>query len=113
MKRKFINMVPKVWGEERWIVNKDFCGKLMILKKGYRCSMHFHKNKEETFYIAKGKVLLELDNKDYIMHSGDCIDIKPGSKHRFTGMEKSEIYEFSTHHDDNDSYRLTQSEKVI
>jgi len=33
-------------------------------------------------------------------------------KHRFTGLENSEIMEFSTHHEDEDSYRDELSGKV-
>jgi len=100
-----IKIVPKKWGEERWLVNRDYCGKLLILKKGFRCSMHHHKNKDETFYINKGKVLLELDGKKTIMKPGQAQLVMPGQKHRFTGLEDSEIIEFSTHHEDSDSYR--------
>jgi quercetin dioxygenase-like cupin family protein len=105
-------IVPKVWGEERWIVNRDYCGKLLILKKGFRCSMHHHKNKDETFYINKGKVLLELEGNKIIMKLGQAQLIKPNQKHRFTGLEDSEIIEFSTHHEDSDSYRGELSGKV-
>ena len=28
-------VVPKAWGEEHWIVNREYCGKKMILKQGY------------------------------------------------------------------------------
>ena len=104
--------VKKVWGKEIWIVNRDYCGKKLILNKGYRCSMHHHKNKDETFYILKGKVLMETDNKKQIMTEGDSIIIAPNTKHRFTGLENSEIIEFSTHHEDEDSYRDELSGKV-
>ncbi|MBD3164398.1 cupin domain-containing protein [Candidatus Woesearchaeota archaeon] len=100
-----IKIVPKAWGEEKWIVNRDYCGKILILKKGFRCSMHHHKNKDETFYISKGKVLLEYDGKKSIMKPGQAQLIEPNKKHRFTGLEDSEIIEFSTHHEDSDSYR--------
>jgi len=102
-------VVPKVWGEEHWIVNENYCGKKLILKKGFRCSMHKHKLKDETFYITKGKVLLELKDTKKILCSGDSQRIKPEEFHRFTGLEDSEIIEFSTHHEDNDSYRIEES----
>src|SRR3989338_8144132 len=104
--------VPKVWGKEVWIVNKDYCGKKLVLNKGYRCSIHHHKIKDETFYIIKGKVLLEANNKSAIMLPGDSILIEPKTKHRFTGLEDSEIIEFSTHHEDSDSYRDELSGKI-
>ena len=104
--------VKKEWGKEIWIVNRDYCGKKLILNKGFRCSMHYHKNKDETFYILNGKVLLEIGMQKNIMLPGDSILIKPGQKHRFTGLEYSEIMEFSTHHEDSDSYREELSGKV-
>ena len=107
-----IKIVPKVWGEERWIVNRDYCGKLLILRKGFRCSMHHHKNKDETFYINKGKVLMESGGKKMIMKPGDALLIEPNNTHRFTGLEDSEIVEFSTYHEDSDSYRDELSGEV-
>ena len=104
--------VKKVWGKEIWIVNRDYCGKKLILNKGFRCSMHYHKLKDETFYLLSGKVLLEIGIKRRIMLPGDSMLIKPYQKHRFTGLEDSEIIEFSTHHDDSDSYRDEVSGKV-
>jgi quercetin dioxygenase-like cupin family protein len=107
-----IKVVPKEWGEERWIVNRDYCGKLLILKKGYRCSLHHHRIKDETFYVSKGRVLMECDGEAMIMKPGDALLIEPNTKHRFTGLEDSEIFEFSTHHEDSDSYRDELSGQV-
>ena len=107
-----IKIVPKEWGEERWIVNRDYCGKLLILKQGFRCSLHYHKIKDETFYINKGKVLMECAGQTLIMKPGDALLIEPNMKHRFTGLEDSEILEFSTHHEDSDSYRDEVSGKI-
>jgi len=104
--------VKKEWGKEIWIVNRDYCGKKLILNKGFRCSMHYHKNKDETFYILRGKVLMETGNKKQIIIPGHSILITPNTKHRFTGLEDSEIIEFSTHHDDSDSYRDEVSGKI-
>jgi len=102
----FINEVEKVWGKEEWIVNnKDYCGKRLLLNKGFKCSLHRHKNKHETFFVSKGKVFFEIEEVSKILNVGDVQEIKPGEKHRFTGLEDSEIYEFSTHHEDDDSYR--------
>ncbi|MFH1642687.1 MAG: cupin domain-containing protein [Nanoarchaeota archaeon] len=105
-------IIKKVWGYEELIVNREYCGKKLVLKKGFRCSIHHHKIKDETFYIIKGKVLIELNNKKQILVPGDSVLIKPGEKHRFTGLEYSEIIEFSTHHKDSDSYRDSESGPV-
>ena len=111
-----MKIVPKVWGEEHWIVNNDkYCGKKLVLKKGFRCSIHHHKIKDETFYIIKGKVLMEFGEnceKKKVMKPGDSMHIPPNLWHRFTGIEDSEIIEFSTKHMEEDSYRKMQSGKV-
>lgn len=116
-KDQLLNYVEKVWGYEEWIANSEnYCGKKLVLKKGFSCSMHHHKIKDETFYVASGKVLLEMElngeQSSRIMTSGDVQHIKIGMWHRFIGIEDSEIFEFSTFHKDSDSYRRTQSGKV-
>ena len=51
------HFVPKGWGYEDWLVNKDeYCGKLLFIKKNKKFSWHYHKLKDETFYIHTGKV---------------------------------------------------------
>ena len=102
----------KVWGKEVWICNTLlYCGKILHLKKGYRCSIHHHEIKDEVFYILKGRVYLEVDGEKYTMEVGDAIRITPGLRHRFTGILNSEILEVSTQHFEDDSYRTTQSER--
>jgi len=53
MEEQKVKHVEKVWGSEDWIVNREYCGKVLNLNKGFRCSMHYHKNKDETFYVVK------------------------------------------------------------
>ena len=107
-----IHREKKLWGEEQWIVNKEYCGKKLILKKNHRCSMHSHKKKDEVFYLQSGKVLLEMDGKSYVMKPGDFVHVQTGLPHRFTGLADSEIMEFSTTHDEADSYRSELSGHV-
>jgi D-beta-D-heptose 7-phosphate kinase/D-beta-D-heptose 1-phosphate adenosyltransferase len=103
-------IVPKVWGEEEWIVNNEkYCGKILRLKKGYFSSYHFHKTKEETFNVLKGLVRFKLEDDELVLGPGDSIHIKPGQKHMFEGLEDSEIMEVSTTHLEEDVVRLTQS----
>jgi quercetin dioxygenase-like cupin family protein len=103
----------KVWGHEEWIVNTPlYCGKFLYLKKGKRCSIHYHKNKDETFYILEGEVLMEVNGKEKVMRKGESEHITPMTKHRFSGLKDSIIIEFSTHHEESDSYRLEESGDV-
>ena len=112
MENTVIEIYPKVWGEEHWIVNKEYCGKKLILKKGHRCSIHWHEIKDEVFYIISGLVLMEVNSDIIVLRPGMRQYIKPRDKHRFTGLLDSEIMEFSTTHMEEDSYRDEPSGKV-
>jgi quercetin dioxygenase-like cupin family protein len=108
MKVRDIEVHPKVWGEEHWIVNDDgfnYCGKKLCLKKKFRCSLHEHRVKAETFYVIKGCVVVEDSEGWEFLKTGDAYTVPVGSIHRFNGIEDSEIIEFSTFHREEDSYR--------
>ena len=55
--RKPVQIVPKGWGREVWIANNDlYCGKILEIRRGKRCSLHFHKLKTESFYLRVGRL---------------------------------------------------------
>lgn len=99
--------VPKPWGKEIWMSNNEFyCGKKLYINKGKRTSLHFHKNKHESFYIEKGRVLLEIENEKRLMKEGDTIRIPRNTHHRINALDDSVIIEISTHHEDSDYHRI-------
>ena len=109
---------PKGWGKEVWMVNNElYCGKLLHVLKGKRCSIHYHKKKDETFYLLKGKILLELYEEGYpkkptstIFSEGDAIHIPIGLSHQFIAREDATIIEISTQHFEDDSIRLVKGD---
>jgi len=103
----------KNWGNELWIANTSlYCGKILNLNEGWQCSIHFHKVKDETFYILGGIVVMGAYDEEIVMKPGDTLRIVPGTKHCFTGLKDSKIIEISTHHEEGDSYRIVESRKV-
>jgi mannose-6-phosphate isomerase-like protein (cupin superfamily) len=103
----------KVWGYETWIVNnEEYCGKFLHLKKNHRCSTHYHKKKDETFYCMGGNVLMELGGDVFVLIPGEAVRVQREVPHRFTGLTDSVIIEFSTQHFEDDSYRSSKSEKL-
>lgn len=105
-----VKTVEKVWGTELWIANGPlYCGKLLTLRKGFHCSLHRHPVKDETFYLRSGKVFFELGGKVVVMSPGQSVHVPPGTWHRFTGLEDSEIFEVSTQHSDDDVERMEPS----
>jgi len=103
----------KFWGGELWIANNEkYCGKILYLKKDHHCSFHYHKIKDETFYILKGTVIMSIDKDTIIMNEGDVQHIPTGLTHQFIGITDAEILEVSTQHFEDDSYRLSKSGRI-
>ncbi len=114
---KPIHREEKGWGYEIWIHNSvDYCGKVLVLERGKKCSLHHHIQKKETFYIQSGKLMMKIVKKtgeetSFVMEKGDVLEIAPGLKHQFIGIaEKTEIMEFSTQHFESDSIRTEKGD---
>ena len=113
-----MKFVKKGWGHEKWIVNKpQYCGKLLFFKKGKKCSWHYHKIKDEVFYLQSGKMLVKYsddDNiklaKELVLNPGESFHIYVGLRHQMMAIEESELFEFSTQHFDSDSYRIIKGD---
>lgn len=105
----------KTWGWETWIVNNDlYCGKILHMRQGGHTSMHFHMKKHETMYCQRGSFEITLHDMATgdvwcrVLGEGDSIEIKPGQSHRINGLgpDMNELVEFSTHHENDDSFRI-------
>ena len=113
-----IKFVPKGWGFEKWIVNcEQYCGKLLYFVKGKKCSWHYHKIKDEVFYVQSGKILVRysyLDDpqidKEVILVPGDNFHVYVGLRHQMEAIEDTELFEFSTQHFDSDSHRIKKGD---
>tara|TARA_R110000744_G_scaffold69541_9_gene141152 strand:+ start:1770 stop:2129 length:360 start_codon:yes stop_codon:yes gene_type:complete len=113
-----IKFVSKGWGFEKWIVNnKEYCGKLLYFVKGKKCSWHYHKLKDEVFYVQSGKLLVKYSDRDdlenadeIILNKGDNFHVYRGLRHQMMALEDTELFEFSTQHFDEDSYRITKGD---
>ena len=105
--------VPKGWGEEIIIENNEmYCGKILIFKQGCKFSMHYHMNKDETWWVEYGEFLYRwIDTETAEIHTkklveGDVVRQRPGQPHQLEAISNSRIFEVSTHHEDLDSYRV-------
>ena len=105
---------PKGWGSELWIVNNEnYCGKILSFNSGKRFSYHYHKLKTETFYVSKGSIRLLYSWSDDIYRAnvveltvGDVFHVPAEMRHQIIALKDSEIFEFSTQHFEEDSYRI-------
>ncbi len=108
----------KGWGKELWLANSNlYCGKILELNEGKKCSIHYHKIKDETFCILEGLVEMRLYNEGYpgepkilIMRPHQIIHISQNLPHQFYGLVNSKILEISTQHFEEDSYRYVKGD---
>ena len=114
-----IEIHPKGWGYEKWIVNKeDYCGKLLHMIKGKKCSWHYHKFKTmKFFYIQSGAIELSYGwnadkklSKTITLIEGDKFHVPTGLKHQMFALKDTELFEFSTQHFDSDSNRIERGD---
>jgi quercetin dioxygenase-like cupin family protein len=105
--------VPKGWGEELIIENNDlYCGKLLIFKAGCKFSMHYHMIKDETWYVETGEFIYRwIDTETADVHEqklvpGNVVRQLPGQPHQLEAITDGKIFEVSTQHFDEDSYRV-------
>lgn len=79
-----VKTVPKPWGHETWYAcGRHYAGKILQINKGHRLSLQYHRVKHETIYALKGRFVLRLGAKDYVIAPGTAVEIRPGTKHRF------------------------------
>jgi quercetin dioxygenase-like cupin family protein len=75
---------------EYWIVNdttNQYCGKFLFLFGGQRCPLHYHKIKDETFFIVRGTVAMEVDGEAMTLREGAVFKMAPGMKHTFAAQD--------------------------
>lgn len=106
-------LVPKGWGSELiWATNDKYCGKLMHFNTGAKFSMHFHAEKDESWYVLSGLFqVVFIETKDASQH--DAI-LKPGATwrnrplqpHQLICLEAGTIIEVSTPDSVEDNYRV-------
>jgi mannose-6-phosphate isomerase-like protein (cupin superfamily) len=113
-----IKFVSKGWGFEKWIVNcAEYCGKLLYFVKDKKCSWHYHKLKDEVFYVQSGKILVKYSENDdlggsreVVLSPGENFHVYSGLRHQMIALQDTELFEFSTQHLDEDSYRIVKGD---
>ena len=96
--------VPKPWGYEIWWARTErYVGKILHVNKGESLSLQYHNVKDETILMQSGLLLFETGKKGdagplqrLTMKPGDVFHITPGTLHRMTALEDSDLVEVST-----------------
>jgi mannose-6-phosphate isomerase-like protein (cupin superfamily) len=105
--------VKKGWGSELiWATNDKYCGKLLKFNQGAKFSMHFHAEKDETWYVLDGRFeVITIDTTDAhqdssILTPGDVWRNRPLEPHQIVCLEEGTIIEVSTPDSVEDNYRV-------
>ena len=111
--------VDKGWGYEViWATNDKYAGKILVFEKvGSKFSMHFHKEKDETWFVNNGRFLLKwIDTEtatinEVELKAGDTWHNPPLMPHQLICMEAgSSITEVSTPDSVEDNYRIVRGD---
>ncbi len=97
--------VEKPWGWELiWAETGQYVGKLLFVKADGALSLQFHREKDESWYLLRGKLEVQLGepgqavlNRE-VVSEGACFRFPPGTVHRARGIEDALIIEVSTPH---------------
>lgn len=115
MTERLEGKVDKGWGfEVIWATNDKYCGKIMMFDRaGAKMSMHFHKEKEETWFVNAGKFIVRwLDTKtatqhEKVLEEGAVWHNPPLVPHQLESLVPgSMIFEVSTPDSVEDNYRV-------
>ncbi len=94
--------IDKPWGYElHWAVTDRYVGKLLHINKGEALSLQYHERKDEFQYVLNGCIDMELARAGenltkHRLRPGDTLHITPGTRHRMTAVEDTDVLEVST-----------------
>ncbi|TMB56472.1 MAG: cupin domain-containing protein [Deltaproteobacteria bacterium] len=94
--------IPKPWGHETiWARTERYAGKILHVRKGESLSYQYHRVKDETIHVIAGLVDLEVAAPETPLRTvrlgpGDGWHLPPGTRHRLTAVEDTDILEVST-----------------
>jgi mannose-6-phosphate isomerase-like protein (cupin superfamily) len=115
MTQRLEGKVDKGWGYEIiWATNDKYAGKVLVFEKvGAKFSMHFHKEKDETWFINAGQFKLiycdttQATYHEKILNEGDTWRNPPMMPHQLIAMKpNSMLFEVSTPDSVEDNYRI-------
>ncbi len=118
MKNFKLTTISKEWGFEKVIINNEkYCGKLLYFLKDKSCSWHYHKIKDETLYVQKGKIILYFGYLhefgkacQTILSAGDHFNIPVNVVHKLKSLEDTELFEFSNQDTEEDIFKINKGD---
>ena len=94
--------VGKPWGHELiWAHTDRYVGKILVIEAGRRLSLQRHRVKDESIYVATGRLRLWLEDDAGTvvveeLGPGEYRRVPTGRIHRYEAIERCELVEVST-----------------
>jgi len=100
VRKEYENKQDKPWGYEKIIVNNEkYLVKELYIKKGFKTSLHYHPNKDESLHVLEGEGNIDFPKgKRISANAGSVVRIEPKKIHSIVAVENLRIYEYSTPH---------------
>ena len=97
VKKEYENKTDKPWGYEKVLIfTEKYLTKELYLKEGFKTSLHYHNDKDETMYILSGSGYIEFEDRKEYFSKDDSIRIQPGVVHSIVANENTILHEVST-----------------
>lgn len=102
------------WGKELVFTSNDlYCAKVLIFRKDGRTSMHFHKERDKTFFVSAGQfdvVYIDTDSGNVVktqIKDGDVIRMSPMTPHQIQAITDGSLLEVGNAFKESDIFRLS------
>ena len=96
-----MSRINKPWGYELiWAQTAHYVAKILSIRAGHQLSRQYHRQKDESFFVQKGEMCLEIGQGDELkrveMKPGDSFHCPPCTIHRMRALTDVEVFEVST-----------------
>ena len=99
----YAKRINKPWGYEiHWVpAELPYMGKVLHINKGARLSLQIHDQKQESWFLIKGKAKVIWENNKGVLTETELTEgvgysTSVGQKHRLVGITDCDIVEVST-----------------
>lgn len=86
------------------VVNREYCKRVIVMLPGQTHPEQYHKQKDETYHILHGEIVLTTDGVEQVKKANDIVIIPRGVRHGFTTRTGTVIEEVSSYYTQGDSF---------
>src|ERR1017187_158308 len=88
------------------VVNREYCKRVIVMLPGQTHPEQYHKQKDETYHILHGEILLNLNGVEQVKKANDVVVIQREVRHGFTTKTGTVIEEVSSCYTQGDSFYI-------